>query len=192
MTSPYSRPLTDKRERTIRVLQLNPQSGKSGNSNTEVSGCLKETSLEDPVPYSALSYRWGEDEPHIPVKLGNGTVLVTTNGHAALLALRKKANGLHLWMDAICIDQSNSSEKEIQVAMMDKVYSKADKVIVWLGASNQATDEALDWCKDISRCGAGQPLFKMSARPNLLDKRTRRYAAIQAWEFIVSCVFSHH
>ena len=186
MTSPYSRPLTDPGERTIRVLHLNPQ---HEDTNTGVSGCLIETSLDDPLPYSALSYRWGADNPHIPIKLSNGTINVTANGYAALVALCREGREFNLWMDAICIDQSNDSEKAIQVAMMEKVYSKADKVIVWLGDSNEKADEALEWCKRISRCVAGQPLFKMSYKPNLLDRRTRRQAAIQLWEFTISGVF---
>jgi hypothetical protein len=188
MTSPYSRPLTDPGERTIRLLHLNPQ---RGDTNTEVSGCLIETSVDDPLPYSALSYRWGEDKPHIPVELSSGTINVTANGYNALVALWRKGREFNLWMDAICIDQSNDREKAIQVAMMEKVYSKADNVIVWLGNSNEDADEALEWCKRISRCVAGQPLFKMSYKPNLLDRRTRRQAAIQLWEFTLSGVFRH-
>jgi hypothetical protein len=75
--------------------------------------------------------------------------------------------------------------------MMEKVYSKADKVIVWLGDSYEDVDQALEWCKRISHCTAGRVLVKISSRPNLLNKRERRQAAIQFWEFTMSCVFCH-
>lgn len=47
-----------------------------------------------------------------------------------------------LWADAICIDQDNNEEKQIQVALMDEIYSEAQKVIVWLG---QESPEFVDF-----------------------------------------------
>lgn len=38
-----------------------------------------------------------------------------------------------LWIDQICIDQSNTHEKNQQVAIMSKIYSKAYIVLSWLG-----------------------------------------------------------
>lgn len=38
-----------------------------------------------------------------------------------------------LWIDAICIDQANGSERNHQVQLMREIYSKAQRVIVWLG-----------------------------------------------------------
>ncbi|KAJ8106822.1 hypothetical protein OPT61_g9288 [Boeremia exigua] len=38
-----------------------------------------------------------------------------------------------LWMDAICIDQSNGLERNHQVPLMREIYSKTKRVIVWLG-----------------------------------------------------------
>ncbi|CAN9440695.1 unnamed protein product [Alternaria alternata] len=42
---------------------------------------------------------------------------------------------VYLWIDAICIDQSQVEERNHQVAMMGKIYSWARKVLVWLGQS---------------------------------------------------------
>ena len=38
-----------------------------------------------------------------------------------------------LWADAICIDQEDDDEKELQVAKMAKIYRMAKSVQVWLG-----------------------------------------------------------
>ena len=38
-----------------------------------------------------------------------------------------------LWIDALCIDQTNDSERSHQVQLMRDIYSKAGRVIVWLG-----------------------------------------------------------
>ncbi|KAH6633302.1 heterokaryon incompatibility protein-domain-containing protein [Boeremia exigua] len=39
------------------------------------------------------------------------------------------------WIDAICIDQQNNSEKNHQVKQMGKIYSRAQSVQVWLGVA---------------------------------------------------------
>lgn len=46
-----------------------------------------------------------------------------------------------MWIDAICINQSNLKEKGHQVALMGRVFSDARRVVVWLG--NQSAKRAL-------------------------------------------------
>jgi hypothetical protein len=48
-----------------------------------------------------------------------------------------------LWIDAICIDQSQVEERNHQVAMMGKIYSRAYEVLVWLGQSTPLIAELL-------------------------------------------------
>jgi hypothetical protein len=38
-----------------------------------------------------------------------------------------------LWIDALCVYQENDVEKEIQIAIMDEIYSRATNVLIWLG-----------------------------------------------------------
>lgn len=38
-----------------------------------------------------------------------------------------------MWVDAVCIDQSNIVERNHQVKSMASVFSEASKVLVWLG-----------------------------------------------------------
>ncbi|KAJ4990452.1 heterokaryon incompatibility protein [Stagonosporopsis vannaccii] len=38
-----------------------------------------------------------------------------------------------LWIDMLCIDQANNAERNHQVQLMREIYSKASRVIVWLG-----------------------------------------------------------
>lgn len=44
-----------------------------------------------------------------------------------------------LWIDAICIDQKNDTEKSYQIANMRHVYSRAKMVIIWLGLEDEDT-----------------------------------------------------
>jgi hypothetical protein len=69
--------------------------------------------------YYALSYACGTDEPSHEVIINRHHVLkVRKNLATALRYLRKKKGSFWLWVDAICIDQSNTREKNIQVAFI--------------------------------------------------------------------------
>jgi hypothetical protein len=187
MGSPYSRDLTKPHERTIRVLQLKPPR----NTNEKVPAyTFVETSLDNPLPYTALSYQWGKDKRHVPINVDDGNVLVTANGDAALTQLRKTNGVNYLWIDAICINQDNIDEKGFQVAMMDQVYSKAESVIIWLGEACDDSDGALEWCKQASRLGNVHVIAKIPYRPNMLHKRTRRQVVETLWEWGCVCTNS--
>lgn len=44
-----------------------------------------------------------------------------------------------LWIDVICIDQSNVSEKEQQIPLMGNIYSKSQGILVWPGDEDDDT-----------------------------------------------------
>lgn len=63
---------------------------------------------------------------------------------------RKRARiqqvSMRLWVDAICINQTDVTERNAQVSMMARIYSSASAVIAWLGSANlsaQATVAAI-------------------------------------------------
>jgi len=45
-----------------------------------------------------------------------------------------------LWIDGLCIDQINDEEKKSQVTHMDKIYSKATLLTVFLGMSTSPSE----------------------------------------------------
>ena len=50
-----------------------------------------------------------------------------------------------LWIDAICINQNDKTgEKEQQIQSMAKIYSKASRVIIWLGKATANSDRAIE------------------------------------------------
>ena len=49
----------------------------------------------------------------------------------------------YVWVDAICIDQSNDNERGHQVGLMRKIYEAAQCVSVWLGKSDILTEHAI-------------------------------------------------
>jgi hypothetical protein len=57
---------------------------------------------------------------------------VGKNLFGAFLGFRNRWTKRVLWADAICINQADIPEKNRQVAMMDRVYSQATIVRIWL------------------------------------------------------------
>lgn len=93
--------------------------------------------LDDEPDFYALSYVWGPTKASISVLCNGGSLLVTESAHEILnVALQ---SGETVWIDAICIDQSNSKEKAIQIPLMQHIYANATAVVMYLGASNVAT-----------------------------------------------------
>ncbi|TFB02590.1 hypothetical protein CCMA1212_005341 [Trichoderma ghanense] len=89
-------------------------------------------------PYKALSYVWGRWSRNPPEILVNGRkVRVTTNLAVALRHLRHEVVDMVLWIDALCIDQSDTEERSSQVAQMRDIYNTAVEVIMFLGDGRQ-------------------------------------------------------
>ncbi|KUJ24386.1 uncharacterized protein LY89DRAFT_713249 [Mollisia scopiformis] len=75
--------------------------------------------------------------------------LITQNLQDGLQHLARTVYaGKWFWIDALCIDQENLSEKAIQVALMGEIYSKASKVIIWLGSDTKDLEEVEWLCND--------------------------------------------
>ncbi|KAF4875398.1 Heterokaryon incompatibility protein 6, OR allele [Colletotrichum siamense] len=120
--------------RSFRLLMLHQ--GTAG----EISCDIFEASLEpdSAMPYEAVSYAWGTTDQSETIT-ANGKILhVTKNLYSALEHLRHKENRI-LWIDAICIDQTNLQERGHQVGQMSDIYRQADQVLVWLGPSTYET-----------------------------------------------------
>lgn len=66
----------------------------------------------------------------------------------ALRHLRLQYCPRTLWIDALCINQKNESEKRIQVRKMGCVYANASVVVVWLGGYHGITKHAS--CKELT------------------------------------------
>jgi hypothetical protein len=58
---------------------------------------------------------------------------MTKNLYSALLRLRHSETDRTLWVDALCINQSDLDEKGQQVSLMREIFKRAGKVTMWLG-----------------------------------------------------------
>ncbi|KAE9378295.1 HET-domain-containing protein, partial [Stipitochalara longipes BDJ] len=155
----------DRATREIRLAHLAP----SPNLDEQVSCSLHIVSFDESLYYEALSYVWGDPTITAPIQLrasprrrssdgaGQAPALsalvenevhstqwpVTTNLEAAMRYLRHESEVRILWIDAICIDQSNIEERNHQVSLMKTIYSNAVLVRIWLGRPSPGSDDAM-------------------------------------------------
>ncbi|KAF4813032.1 Heterokaryon incompatibility protein 6, OR allele [Colletotrichum tropicale] len=85
------------------------------------------------LPYEALSYCWGDTRMRNMITVDGKALFITENLHDALQYLRRTEEDRILWVDAICIDQSNVKERGHQVGWMGELYRRAEEVLCWLG-----------------------------------------------------------
>lgn len=88
--------------------------------------------------YSALSYTWGNVDDRREVICNGKKFSVTANFHSSLRRIRQQEKSCMLWADAICINQSDITERETQVRNMKDIYQQASEVIADVG----------DWTKE--------------------------------------------
>ncbi|KAE9378736.1 HET-domain-containing protein [Stipitochalara longipes BDJ] len=93
---------------------------------------LEKTTLTDPGSYHALSYCWGDLRTKKTITINDTVVEVGHNLEAALRQLRLRGH-LRIWIDALCINQSDNEERGLQIRNMRQIYSQALYVISWLG-----------------------------------------------------------
>ena len=126
----------------IRLLALQP-----GDQQEEIRISIFHASLEQDPVYEALSYTWGDPSDMALIRcneLGN-CLSITKNCESALRRLRQKDQERILWIDAICIDQSNIPERGQQVQIMSKIYAQAIRVLAYLGEASEDSEIGMDF-----------------------------------------------
>lgn len=101
------------------------------------------------VSYEAVSYTWGNQSKEATILLDGKEALITSNLFAALSCLRLVGVDKTLWIDALCINQENDREKGHQVSRMKKIYEYAERVIIWLGPSNDDIDMLMESAREL-------------------------------------------
>ena len=122
----------------FRLLYLQP----SQCYNDPIYATLQYCSLANPPQYLALSYCWGESPGRRHISLNGTTFGVTRNLHRALRQLRSHGYPA-VWVDALCIDQSDLEERSLQVNRMRAIYRKAAGVAIWLGREGNGSDHVM-------------------------------------------------
>jgi hypothetical protein len=75
--------------------------------------------------YKALSYRWGDSSNAKEIKVNGTRFAVRDNLWHFLNEASRRNETQYLWIDALCIDQSNIRERNHQTRLMHLIYNKA-------------------------------------------------------------------
>ncbi|CAG9988245.1 unnamed protein product [Clonostachys byssicola] len=124
----------------FRLVCLKALGGQNQQSSRKFVHLSLETYEHDSCPeYETVSYTWaGED--------GNGTltrpvyvgpywdILFATKNCWEMLQYLRPWRGIRMvWIDAVCINQYNTKERDEQVAKMGKIYTECSRAVLWLG-----------------------------------------------------------
>lgn len=137
----------------IRLLEI--RISHSLDDQTPVRARLVAVRAENPETdwpdFNALSYMWGNDSADCTLFLNDCAFKVRKNLYEALKTLRYRKlcdlkcrespqcmdslgdyGTIRLWVDAICINQQDTKERNHQVQLMKWIYMRANAVMVWL------------------------------------------------------------
>lgn len=112
----------------IRVVILQP-----GTFGDLIVCQLEHIQLIPDSDYEAVSYVWGDATVTKPIMLDGRVYPVTTNLYTGLQFLRRKKSSRRLWIDSLCINQTDKAERGREIQRMRDIYKCARQVFVWVG-----------------------------------------------------------
>lgn len=93
--------------------------------------------------YETTSYAWGDASIRANVRVDDRLLEVTRSAEQVLRRIQLQDESRLIWIDAICIDQTNLEERAHQVALMAKLYRHGQRNLVYLGEAYDSTASAL-------------------------------------------------
>lgn len=148
----------------LRVFTLFP-----GEEFEPLRGLIWVTRLDAKVHYTTVSYVWGprtrlKHALHTPV----GRLTITETLYATLKKLRDRDKSVVLWVDAICINQDDDSEKTEQVQMLAQIFQNSVQTLGFIrddGESEEVAEmlmqvrtrevlceDSADWPRNLPTC----------------------------------------
>lgn len=134
--------------------QLNPEDGEIRllkvlpNLNNDRIECRLSSGHLKTANYVVLSYRWGT-LPAVHEVIMNGSPFYVRKNLWDFLNVIRHQPAMFLWIDALCINQSDTQERNQQVRIMGQIFQSADMVLSWLGAANADVEQAFDLMSNV-------------------------------------------
>lgn len=143
-----------------RLLELEKRPDKH---NADMVSCqLRVHDLNDAPNYDALSYAWGRGEKSESIRVNGRPVAVTANLENALRNLSRSTDRRMIWADALCINQSDTTERNAQVSRMHRIFQSAKRTMAWIGDGNDDGEFALQFLRWYA-------LRKLTLHPDEID-----------------------
>lgn len=139
----------------IRLVVLYP-----GKELEEIACDIIHVNLLDKPMYEAISYTWATEDGDLSmsakIQCRNKDIAITRNCESVLRSLRLKGRNRKIWVDAICIDQRNTLERNHQVKLMATIYTNASQVVACLTTDASSSFERVLMLLDGSSCQSNQ------------------------------------
>ena len=131
-------------------------------------------SLSEAPEFSAISYRWGDTEDQAYILVNRRFLQIRKNCCYALWQADSHQPGKYLWVDSICISQSDAAEKSMEVEMMGKIFATADCVLACVGPHEDDSEFLVQIGSQIEHIDSN---LANTTLENSYDERTSRHAA---------------
>lgn len=168
--SPH-RPLGDS-PTEIRIVNLLP-----GEYGGPIECVLEHIDMDITKDFEALSYCWGEASITKSILLDGRSYPVTTNLFDGVQRLRKLDEPRKLWIDSLCINQSNLTERSHEIQKMAEIYKHASQVVIWRGEylpwSEAAVRSVVDYAVELSAEDGFNKLVARHGYTGLWNKQKR-------------------
>lgn len=160
----YSYKYIKLQKKEIRLFTLFPGEGMEC-----LQGMLWTTTSRKAGSYTTLSYVWGPQNQSMKVlRTPSGDIRIRDALHTALVGLRKKREPLTLWVDALCINQSDKREKSQQIILLAEIFQRSACTLAHIGGDENHSEaiqmlmqvrahmvvgpSSEEWPEDLPRC----------------------------------------
>ena len=128
----------------LRLLEI-----RRGSGNDALKCCFLYDNIQNLevgcYSFTAISYTWGDPSPTHRMLVEECSFWTTKNAYEIVHKMRQPDKAVRIWIDAICINQTDNTEKNVQVQTMGEIYSRADMTIVYLGEQTHNSNLAFDF-----------------------------------------------
>jgi hypothetical protein len=143
----------------IRLVLLEP-----GKRNKDVRVRIVPVLFAEAPAYEAISYAWGEVSRTEPISVNGVGCQIPVNLLAFFRQRQSMLDQSPLWIDALCIDQTNPADKKAQIMHMANIYSKCTQFTIWLGDESETSAIAVNTLTRIGSMEQVDPFFELRGR----------------------------
>ena len=175
-----NKPLKTSNSTNTRVIQIDRDYGAMSDGKHTVACKIRVISVDDEIPYTAISYMWGDHTCEREILLDGMPFSVRSNLFYLLETINEEGSNDAYWIDALCINQENTTERNHQVALMGRIYASADNVLVWLGKGDDGLWQAMEDLRE-EQLSLGEHYFspmKEESDDREMYKRFERHAEV--------------
>lgn len=142
----------------FRLLKIHGKQGPDGLLQCDI----ETVSLADPPSYTALSYCWLDRNTVERISIRGYVFEITLNLKNALQQLHRKGY-TRVWVDKLCINQSDLEERGYEIQRMASIYRAADQVVAWVADHDSGLDKALLPIEKIYQGDKGKEVFQLKS-----------------------------